>query len=664
MKRLTVALILAAFLAACGGGGGSNPGLPPSGGALTPAVSLQQGVQTSGVIVALWGGGFTMNTGSPHGFMHIYINGATQISGPAPFVGENVNVAGVGSFTTWITATSISESGGGGGQPSPTPAPIATPGGFVATQGTISYVSGTRLTVNSGYPHGNIPVTLAPNVAIFGGTPALNSYVTLAGTGSLSSSVTAYVVSVWQSAPPTADFSGTVVAGTAYGFTVAVDSSHTAVPVVLTAASVIAGGILESGAAVKVTGPGSIAESVAGVQVVVTDPTPQPSPNQTPTPTPGPISQLHVLTAGYLGGYYGTHRIPWSAAAPYLTWASTGVTDANAISSVGIKTMFYTDPNHVQVGDPMYTSDESTFAHDCSGNRVTIDYNGTMQYVMDEESPTLAALYNSVATQQTAGAHFDALFNDNAEPVTGPPTYSAYPCGYTDAAWTNGMQAVSHAAPDPVIFNGLSDLNGHNPSVTTSMLSDSNVAGGNFEHCYVDTTSGKAAAWYWQATENTELLTAATHKLFECQERNADDGAASVDARQYAYASFLLTYDPATSVLWEEFSTPSGFTVFPETQLIALQPVNSTPTQVTSLQIGGGAYGREYKACYIAGTFAGPCAVAVNPDSQNTYPFPFPQYTHTLLLSGEGVLDGGRISTNGPAPASYLSPLGSAIVFP
>jgi len=89
---------------------------------------------------------------------------------------------------------------------------------------------------------------------------------------------------------------------------------------------------------------------------------------QHPTPTPPPISQKHILTSDYLGGIYGTRSIPWSAAAPYLNRAQTTATDADAISAVGIKTEMYTDPTHTQSNDPMPTSDETTYAHDCRGN--------------------------------------------------------------------------------------------------------------------------------------------------------------------------------------------------------------------------------------------------------------------------------------------------------
>jgi len=56
--------------------------------------------------------------------------------------------------------------------------------------------------------------------------------------------------------------------------------------------------------------------------------------------------------------------------------------------------------------------------------------------------------------------------------------------------------------------------------------------------------------------------------------------------------------------------------------------------------------------------------VVVNPDTQFSHTFPFPQYTHTLVLSGSGTIDGGTMSTNGAAPPTTLGPSQAAIVFP
>ncbi|MBV8147607.1 MAG: hypothetical protein JO092_00785, partial [Candidatus Eremiobacteraeota bacterium] len=127
---------------------------------------------------------------------------------------------------------------------------------------------------------------------------------------------------------------------------------------------------------------------------------------------------------------------------------------------------------------------------------------------------------------------------------------------------------------------------------------------------------------------------------------------------------FLLSYSPSSSILWEEFGTPSGFHVLPESLLVPLSPVVPAPASLSGLVQAGGAYGREYRQCFLAGKFVGPCAVAVNSDTGMTHPFPFPQYTHTLTLSGSSVLDGGTVSTSGPAPPINIPATEAVIAFP
>jgi hypothetical protein len=148
-----------------------------------------------------------------------------------------------------------------------------------------------------------------------------------------------------------------------------------------------------------------------------------------------------------------------------------------------------------------------------------------------------------------------------------------------------------------------------------------------------------------------------------CVLRDLNSASSETDPRIYTLASFLMTYNPSTSILWDQYATPSGFHVEPESQLVVLDPLVAAPSSVSALLQTGGTYGRQYKECFVAGQYVGPCAVVVNSNS-TAAPFPFPQYTHTLVLSGSGVLDGGSVATNGPAPPLTLPGDEAAIVFP
>ena len=661
--RLPALLVIATVLAACSGGGAGTQTtggsfLPTSHSALSAAATTG-GLQTSGTIQSMNAAGFLLQTGSPHGLIDIHVTSSTTITGAKPFAGELVSVSGTGSWATNISAATVAQ--GAVSDVDPFPAPS----GLVSTSGTID---GTRTTggwtLQQAYPSGKLPIYQGANATVINGPIATGSYVTITGTGSVHASVTGLLITVGTAAPSTVTAKGTIVGQTPYGFTLDVDSAHAAVPIALNKSVVIAGGVLAPGSQATVTGPGSISSAITPVQVVVVNPTPTPAPNQTPSPTPGPISQKHVLTSDYLGGYYGTSSIAWSAAAPYLNWASTNQADANAISAAGIKTMYYTNPNRILSTDPMYTSNESEYAHDCSGDRVTIAFNGNTEYVTNPEWSGLPALFASTIKGKIGSAHFDALFADNSGSLNGVQGISAMPCGYSDTAWIAGEASVFADAPAPIIFNGLSGFNGNGLSLTIPLTTDANDIGGTFEHCFSDDAQPEYGNWVWVNTENTQLQVTAGNRIFLCMAVNSGTASSSNAARMYTLASFLMTYDPAYSVLWESFATPSGFHVLPETAIVPLDPVVAQPSDVSALQISGGAYGREYRHCYIAGKFVGPCAIAVNPDEVLSHPFPFPQYTHTLVLNGNDVLEGGTIATNGPAAPTEMPPLGSAIVFP
>ncbi len=133
--------------------------------------------------------------------------------------------------------------------------------------------------------------------------------------------------------------------------------------------------------------------------------------------------------------------------------------------------------------------------------------------------------------------------------------------------------------------------------------------------------------------------------------------------RQYAYASFLLTYDPNYSVFEESFTTPSAFKVFPETGFVPLSPV-SIPASVASLLTSTRAYEQRYNSCYYRGSSLGHCEIIVNPSTTSSVSVPNPWgLRHSMVLSGNGVLDGGTASFSGGVP-TRMGPKSGLILTP
>jgi hypothetical protein len=84
-------------------------------------------LSASGPIVALKTGGFQINGGQSVGYLNVWTNSSTSFTGAKPFVGENVNVSGTGSFSTSLTAVTVTQITSSTASPTPTPQPTAVP---------------------------------------------------------------------------------------------------------------------------------------------------------------------------------------------------------------------------------------------------------------------------------------------------------------------------------------------------------------------------------------------------------------------------------------------------------------------------------------------------------------------------------------------------------
>lgn len=92
-----------------------------------------------GTIDGVFAGGFTLQTDSPHGYVHIYTSSATKFTGSKPVNGEKVTVVGTGSFSS-VTATSVTQSGTTSATPVPstTDAPANVPPNGTSTTPLLS----------------------------------------------------------------------------------------------------------------------------------------------------------------------------------------------------------------------------------------------------------------------------------------------------------------------------------------------------------------------------------------------------------------------------------------------------------------------------------------------------------------------------------------------
>ncbi len=367
----------------------------------------------------------------------------------------------------------------------------------------------------------------------------------------------------------------------------------------------------------------------------------------------------HVQTADYFGGYAGTKNVPAPIAARWLSWAETGVPESGTLAALGVRTILYSNPHRTMPGDPLFTSDESTFAHDCAGARVNAGngrYPGLV--LMNPAAPAIVRLWRQFVDAHQSGGHFDAVFEDEAV----GDAYADRPCGFSMEAWLSATIDAQRRLGYPVIYNGLEDFNGH--EIAPEIALNASAIGGMMEECYAQLAADhRVSGWQWTATEDTELRMARERKYFFCYGRDLTPAEQADASRMFVYASFLLSYDLDTSVLWEYYHTASGGHVMPESLLVARDPIRRDVASVDALRMPSGIYARAYRACFINGRAQGGCIAAVNPDSSATRAAPLTGYSRTLTLHGSGIFDGGTVSVDDVAPPSTLQPLQGVIAF-
>lgn len=373
----------------------------------------------------------------------------------------------------------------------------------------------------------------------------------------------------------------------------------------------------------------------------------------------------HVQTGEYLWSSTEIATSP-STYAPYLTWAYVKPSLAANVKAAGIKVIVYTNPlmPHGTQYDKtlMDQSYPGVRSQTCSGSTVT-SWSGS-GYLTDVRNSSAAAYVKAdedywvnatIAANPGSSRPYDVVYVDNANSFYG---LSALPCNYSDSTWTTDMDNAIDAAGYPTIINTLSTGESTVPNKVAG-LKASNIVGGEYEECFNDK--------HWLSEEMAQLQTIALLKSqgkapgpgFWCYLNNTTaDSTTVIPYRMFAYASFLLTYDPNYSVFEESFSTPSTFHVFPETGFVPLDPV-SQPSQISDLQTSSGAYVRQYNSCYYRGTLVGACEIAVN---SGTSSVSIPNsYAHSMVISGAGVLDGGSVNFNG-GPVTTLAPQTAAIL--
>jgi hypothetical protein len=647
---LCSALIGVLLTAGCshdvGGSTSQLPSVPQSvAGAATRSAKgiVSTNGSTSTVTATIEGGTaseFNVNAGSGCGMVNVTTTGSTTWSynGLTISAGTPVTFTATGSCATSFAASSVT---------------LGTSSGNPNVSGTIVAVSGNTININGGSGCGMVNVTYISSTTINYNGYALSSGVPISvwGSGSCSTSFSAQTITLGPLSSSSPNLTGTIAAVSGNTINVNGGSGCGLVDAVYSSSTTINynGYTLSVGTPIQVWGSGSCATQFTATTITLG--------SGGSGQSGSTISQKHVLTADYLGGADGSNTVSAATAATVLSWVEASPENGTTYSAAGMKTMVYVDPFRQATTDPLYSSDSSTFSKNCSGADIKIAYKGITMYLMNPASSDLETKMNTWQTDEKAAGHVDAFFYDDIDTLYG----TTVPCDMTQSTWDSENSAFIATSKNPVVFNGY----GMN-SDAAKVINVSPVLGGVVEGCYA--TGSQSSPPYttgsaWTADENLELAAAAVNKLFFCYNTGAQVGSSYTALRSYIFASFLLSYNATSSVLWDTFTTSSDVHVFPETEIVPTSPLVSAPSSIGSLESSSGLYVREYSACYLAGASIGQCAAVVNSSASSSAAMPAlkQSYSHTMAISGAGVLDGGSVSVTGskapttiPAETGYV----------
>lgn len=388
----------------------------------------------------------------------------------------------------------------------------------------------------------------------------------------------------------------------------------------------------------------------------------------------------HAPTFEQLSGVFQTSQSGWNTVGKYVSYLLTDKRGVNYAANAGIKVGFYTDPILIH-GSDIQAYPEAAFAHSCSNQRIYTTSSGVAAYLGNPGSSAEASTWygdiKSMQQDQYGKYNYSFAFaDDSGDPGevwnpgvfqvggAGGSTASPVYCGYSQSSWFSNIENLYQNAPLPVMFNDDTASQYEN-----YMQGHSNVIGGECEGCISSPFLGggqtKVNGSSWVTQMNAGLADIYNHKIFFL----SADGAVPADTLGYMYASYMLMYDQNYSLIRADAQTHSGIGNPPLVQIVPTQPLVATPSNLNSLSYGNGVYAREYAACYINGTLAGPCATVVNSDPSNSHPWPWlsREYHHLVQFGGSGAAtalgDNGYVNANGAHPGSSVSASGWAIAF-
>lgn len=676
---LSCCLVTALFAAGCGGGGGGSAALPPTPGGAPGATNAPSVPASVNFTVEIPSASTSATTRRPR-----YVSAGTK-SATITYNGTNQTVnCGTSCVATlqvpsgpvtFVAALYDGQNGAGNLLAQGQTQAVISPGAVNSVQITFD---GLVATVGLALGSTDVPAGTPASIPIIV-TPKDAAGFTIVGSQAFSAPIT---------------LSDDDTSGTTSLSTTSISSPGSSTTLTYNGGG--SGGTIHVSASVSGTSIASapVALTIDARRRATPPPTAPPTPAPTPVPVVPPPALVSIAAHVRNLAYYGLDGINASLPASFMAANVDYVEDdgftaphADAFKRAGGKTAFaYTDPSFVPhcvapfappagacagpIGN-LVSSTESAWIHDATGARINRSSgSGQYQESLNLISPAAQQAYTSTTSSiLSASPLLDGFFADDSGSNFTASSCSGAGCAFwygfnsigveiaSDVTYIAGETAMLAAAGKPVIING-SDNQTQGPAYSGAFINLPYVMGEVSEGCFNNaaglmTSDGNA---WWTRVESGLMQITAYHKLAFCY----PTGDTSPAHRLYGYASWLLGYDPTYSVYASIVTQSDGAAIFPETQLVPTQPLQ-TATAIAQLQKGS-VYVREFAQCGIGGVAIGPCAAVVNPSSSTTATIPAltQSYSNQIALDATSLYGGGRARVVAGVPSS-LAPSTAAI---
>ena len=479
--------------------------------------------------------------------------------------------------------------------------------------------------------------------------------------------------------------SGTIEGLTSTGFTLQTGGIHGFVPVTTSSSTVYAGAKPFGGESVSVSGTGTYS-SLRALSVTQAG---APS-STTTTPTTG--IPKHIATWAYDEYWAQGARGTTAQVREYLSFAQSGLGNGKAASDCAggyCKSVFYFDPHFFYdttvcglSGDAKSIAseaNESWFVHEtgyadfghraqgrytqsCGGRSVT-----SPVYALNDLSTGVRNFYNSYLHANAAA--FDDFFIDDTSGQVLTQFYgpgggfcqnaARHYCLSTQEMRTDAGVVEEHGAlanslthtngtAMQGVYNGLNFTSGR-PNDLDVLKSSTHFIGAVCEGCVV---SGGALrpSMYASVLNAMAEINAIPNGNIILMSNGATAGGSTqqIIARNLTTGMIWLGYSYGHTIVWPNLEQGSqNLSIFPEDSIYPSSPIQTMSSGATDVQVTTGVYRREFRSCYNAGVYIGPCASIVNSTGTSrvvSSTWLHQTYSHVVQLIGGDIPSGGRIS--------------------